>query len=89
MHLATQDDVNQTSGENIDPANIKMKVEEVVAMPIAGFMYSVSIINKLLTDPKMNDQLKKYIEAGLLPKPNDVKSSPAFEDVKTSPPKKK
>lgn len=90
MHLATQDDSQQEPGKDIDPAKIKMKSEQIVAMPIAGFMYSISIINKLLGDPKMTEQLKKYVEAGLLPKkPENVTSSPASDEVNSNSSKKK
>lgn len=39
-------------------------------MPISGFMYMVSVIKNLLDNEKMQEQIEKYIEAGLLPKLN-------------------
>ncbi len=67
--------VNQNNSSN-NPENnfpnnnqkIFMKHDHTLIMPISGFMYMVSVIKNLLENSQMQDQIQKYIEAGLLPK---------------------
>ena len=57
--------------ENNSPNNnqkIFMKHDHTLIMPISGFMYMVSVIKNLLENSQMQEQIEKYIEAGLLPK---------------------
>ena len=69
MHLASQDQ-SEESLENKDPAKIKMNTEEIIAMPLPGFIYAVTVINGLINNPKMKEQIEKYKELGLLPQAN-------------------
>lgn len=40
---------------------------QTVVMPIAGFMYTVGVIQNLLDDPKMKERLEGLKKAGFLP----------------------
>lgn len=53
---------NEQQGEEL-----KMKSNRVIHMPLAGFLYSASVIENLLTDPKMIDTIEAYKKAGILP----------------------
>ena len=65
IHFAKQDDPEnkQINGQS----QPKFSTEQIVALPLPGFMYAVSIIQGLLNNPKMTAQIEKYIELGLLP----------------------
>jgi hypothetical protein len=68
IHFVNRDDKSQAlskNGEN--PDNNKLDYSHTTVMPLSGFLYMASIISGLINDPKMQDQIKKYVEAGLLP----------------------
>ena len=76
----TNQNNSSNNPENNSPNNnqkIFMKHDHTLIMPISGFMYDissnsfnnmVSVIKNLLENSQMQEQIEKYIEAGLLPK---------------------
>lgn len=48
-------------------------------MPLIGFLYMVGTIKQVVDNPKLQEQLEKYVEAGLLPKLGDGNSEPLIK----------
>ncbi len=67
--LASQDleSIIKPDGSHNDE-KLNMKSNRVINMPLSGFLYSVSVIENLLKDPKMVQVIESYQKAGLLPK---------------------
>ncbi len=74
--LANQDleTIIKSDGSHNDE-QINMKGNRIVNMPLSGFLYSVSVIENLLKDPKMVKVIESYQKAGILPKDNIQKNS--------------
>ncbi len=70
MVLASQDLENVLSEDNKTNNDIKMKSGTVINMSLPGFLYSVSVIENLLKDPKMIDTIEAYKKAGILKSEN-------------------
>lgn len=65
--LANQDLENILKEGNDDlDGDIKMKSNRVITMSLPGFLYSASVIENLLKDPKMIDTIEAYKKAGIL-----------------------
>jgi hypothetical protein len=75
LYFINEDDQNKADGkEPQDPEadkKVLMKHDHTIIMPVSGFMYMASVMQNLLQNEEMQEQIKKYIEAGLLPKMND------------------
>ena len=50
-----------------DPEEQKPELRQVVTMPLAGFLYGCSVIEKFLKDEKMQEIIEKHRQAGFLP----------------------
>jgi len=66
MVLASQDLENVLDENNSDAGEVKMKSNRVINMSLPGFLYSVSVIESLLKDPKMIETIEAYKKAGIL-----------------------
>jgi hypothetical protein len=66
MVLANQDLENVLSEDNTSNEEVKMKSNRVINMSLPGFLYSASVIESLLKDPKMVDTIEAYKQAGIL-----------------------
>ena len=64
MVLANQDLENVL--ENDSSEEVKMKSNRVINMSLPGFLYSASVIESLLKDPKMVETIENYKKAGIL-----------------------
>jgi hypothetical protein len=65
-----------------------MQPAQTLVMPVAGFMYMVSVVKGLLENPKMIAQIQRYIDAGLLPasvKEDNISVSPNTRELNTTP----
>lgn len=67
---SNQNSSKSSNDNNNNTQKVFMKHDHTLIMPISGFMYMVSVIKNLLDNEKMQEQIEKYIEAGLLPKLN-------------------
>lgn len=65
LYFVTQDE-QALQEEALDNVN-NMNPAQTLVMPIPGFMYMVSVVKGLLDNPKMAEQIERYIDAGLLP----------------------
>ncbi len=68
MVLASQDLENVLSEDNNETSDVKMKSNRVINMSLPGFLYSASVIESLLKDPKMVETIEAYTQAGILKK---------------------
>ena len=64
--LANQDLENVLSEDNSEAGEVKMKSNRVINMSLPGFLYSASVIDSLLKDPKMVKTIEAYTKAGIL-----------------------
>jgi hypothetical protein len=64
--LANQDLENVLSEDNSEAGEVKMKSNRVINMSLPGFLYSASVIDSLLKDPKMIKTIEAYTKAGIL-----------------------
>lgn len=53
--------------EGVSPEAVPAELRQVVAMPLSGFLYSLSVAENFLKEEKVQELLAKYQEAGLLP----------------------
>lgn len=66
LYFVSQDD-NDKNARQQSQSPKDMQPTQTIVMPIAGFMYMVSIVKGLLETPQMIEQIQRYIDAGLLP----------------------
>ena len=67
MVLANQDLENVLTDDNsTSEGDVKMKSNRVINMSLPGFLYSASVIESLLKDPKMLATIEAYKKAGIL-----------------------
>mgnify|MGYP000644192487 CR=1 FL=1 len=64
--LASQDLENVLSEDDNKTKEVKMKSNRVINMSLPGFLYSASVIESLLKDPKMVQTIESYTKAGIL-----------------------
>ena len=57
---------NVLSEDNSEAGEVKMKSNRVINMSLPGFLYSASVIDSLLKDPKMVKTIEAYTKAGIL-----------------------
>lgn len=43
------------------------RMKQQVVMPLPGFLYMMNVIQGLMEDPKMQDVIKRHVDAGLMP----------------------
>ena len=66
MVLANQDLENVLDENNSDTGEVNMKSNRVINMSLPGFLYSASVIESLLKDPKMIENIEAYTKVGIL-----------------------
>ncbi len=64
--LASQDLENVLEEDSENKSEIKMKSNKVINMSLPGFLYSASVIDSLLKDPKMIKTIEAYQKAGII-----------------------
>lgn len=83
LYFVTQD---ENEGQPEFPK--AMQPAQTLVMPVPGFMYMVSVVKGLLENPKMIEQIQRYIDAGLLPasvKQDNASVSPGTREIDTTP----
>lgn len=67
MIMVDQDPSTIAAGQAEPGAAPTMREKQHVVMPLAGFLYMVSVIQGLTEDPRMKDIIARHAGAGLLP----------------------
>jgi len=60
----------------VDEETIAPRLKQQIVMPLAGFMYMLSIARDFLEDPKMKSLVEAYVDMGMLPKPDGHFATP-------------
>jgi hypothetical protein len=53
--------------QGVDPAKIKPELAHCIAMPLTGFLYSLTAIHNFLRDERMREMVQKLKEMGTVP----------------------
>jgi hypothetical protein len=69
--------VNQDVEEfarGVAPDQVKPQLRQCITMPLPGFIFAATVIEKFLQDPRLQEVLKQARESGALPEGFDISS---------------
>ena len=69
--------VNQNVEEfarGVSPEQVKPELRQCITMPLPGFIFAATVIEKFLNDPRLQAVLKQARESGALPEGFDISS---------------
>ncbi|CFR13258.1 Peptide chain release factor 1 [Yersinia frederiksenii] len=82
LYFVSQDQHKMAKGITAT-SDEELELKQVIHMPASGFMYMVSMVKNMLEDPRIEQEIKRLLDSGLLPSvPNSNSNIVEEVDVK-------